>query len=341
MLSFLLLACALLAWAKWLPYQHKLVHLWRAPEWSGKDLLATAGGPGSAPSFARAWAFTRAYFVAVLPAVVAGLTIAAGIQALVSRRRLLGLLGRSSPGRSSLAGGLLSLPSLMCTCCTAPVAATLRREGAPTAAALAYWLGNPVLNPVVLAFLAIVAPWQWVLTRVLAGGVLVFGASALIARVTAPVRPAAPGSAAPAPGPVSDFRLGAAPLSFGRALGRLTLTLVPEYILVVFLLGLFRGWLFPLGAGVAHWALLGTVAAAVLGTMMVVPTAGEIPVVQGLAAAGVGTGPVGALLITLPAISLVSMAMVARAFSLRVTAAAAAAVTACGLLGALLLTSLG
>jgi hypothetical protein len=45
------------------------------------------------------------------------------------------------------AGGLLSVPCMMCTCCTAPLARTLRRNGAPTSSVLAYWLGNPTLNP--------------------------------------------------------------------------------------------------------------------------------------------------------------------------------------------------
>jgi hypothetical protein len=35
----------------------------------------------------------------------------------------------------------------------------------PTAPAVAYWLGNPLLNPAVVVFLLFVAPWQWTVTR--------------------------------------------------------------------------------------------------------------------------------------------------------------------------------
>jgi uncharacterized protein len=146
---------------------------------------------------------------------------------------------------------------------------------------------------------------------------------------------------ASAPPPADEFRLTASPEVFARTFLRLALTLLPEYLLVVFLLGLFRGWVFPLGAGGEHWALLGTLLAAALGTLVVVPTAGEIPILQGLAAIGMGAGTIGALLITLPAISLVSMAMVARALTPRVTLMMAAAVAVCGLVAGGLLAALG
>ncbi|MGH8888609.1 MAG: permease, partial [Acidothermaceae bacterium] len=67
---------------------------------------------------------------------------------------------------------------------------------------------------------------------------------------------------------------------------------------------------------------------------------GEIPILQGLSALGVGAGPLGALLITLPAVSLPSMAMVGRALSWRVTAAVAGVVMVTGLAGAILLSML-
>jgi uncharacterized membrane protein YraQ (UPF0718 family) len=60
------------------------------------------------------------------------------------------------------------------------LAVTLRREGAPRTTVLAYWIGNPVLNPAVLAFLALVGPWQWVATRIVVGCLLVFGGTALV-----------------------------------------------------------------------------------------------------------------------------------------------------------------
>ncbi len=334
--AFIAIAAAGLWWAKWSPYADKLIHLIATPRWSGRSMLDAAGAAGSAPSLSGAWAFTRAYGTDIWPAFLTALLIAAAVDAFVPRQWMLGALRRTGDGRSALAGGLLALPSLMCTCCTAPVAATLRRDGAPASAALAYWMGNPVLNPAVLAFMAVVAPWQWVVTRLVVGAVLVFGATIPVARL-AP-RGSSPSAVEAPPVP---FALAGAPARFLRTLARLFLTLLPLYFVVVFALGLFRGWLFPIDASTAHWAVPSIFAAAALGTLVVIPTAGEIPILQALAAAGVGAGTVGALLITLPAISLVSMVMVARTFSVRVTLAMAGAVSCCGLLAGGLLLLLG
>ena len=137
-----------------------------------------------------------------------------------------------------MAAGLCSLPSMMCSCCTAPVASSLRRSGVPTAASLAYWIGNPVLNPAVLAFIAILLPWQWVVTRVLAGALLVFVVTAWVARL-------AGDRELPPERLELDDAQGPAPLRYLRALARLAIVLVPEYLVVVFAVGALRGWLFP------------------------------------------------------------------------------------------------
>lgn len=323
-----------LTWAKWSPYLIKLRGVAASHVWPGSSILTSAGAGGSAPSLRGGWEFTVTYGEAVWKALVVALLVAATVDAVVPRRWLAGVLGR--PGRfgGPAVAGLLAIPCMMCTCCTAPLARTLRRGGAPTSSVLAYWLGNPVLNPAVLAFLALVAPWQWFATRLAVGAVLVFGVSALVGRLAGPVpRPDAP----PAAEPDDDLR--AAPRRFVTTLLRLCVTLVPEYAVVVFAVGAFRGWLFPLD-GAGHWGLLAVLLAAVLGTLVVIPTAGEIPILQGLSALGVGAGVLGTLLITLPAVSLPSMVMVLRALSWRVTIATGAAVAVTGLAGGALLWAL-
>lgn len=324
------LAAAALAWAKWLPYLHRLDVTSTTGSYPGHDVLVKAGAPGGSPSLAGGWTFTRAYVLAIWPALVAGLLMAASVETLLPRRWLLRALGRGgAAGR--LSGGIASLPSMMCTCCTAPVARSLRRAGVPTGTALAYWLGNPVLNPAVLAFLAIVLPWQWVVTRVAVGALLVFAATGAIARFARPRE---------VPLPVPEEEAAPAPRRFPAALARMTVVLVPEYVVFVFAVGALRGWLLPVGDAATDAAVAVTVLAAVAGTLVVIPTAGEIPLIAGLAAAGVGRGPLGALLITLPAISVPSMVMVARALTWRVTVAAAGAVAASGLLAGALLAAL-
>lgn len=336
-----LIVAGALTWAKWLPYAAKAGGLAGSHSWSGSSVLQVGGvQPGDGPSWHAATSFTSAYVLAVWKALVAALLISAALQALVPRTWLLRVLDRPHRLSAALAGGLASTPSMMCTCCTAPVATTLRRSGVPTAAAVAYWLGNPLLNPAVLVFLVFVAPWQWTVTRLVVGIVLVVGGSWLVARLT---------EGGPAnrrvPEPLPDDAAAGttwrpAPVRYGRALLRLVLTLVPEYLVVVLLVGAFRGWLFPLGHDALSSGVLAVGVAAVVGTLLVIPTAGEIPILQGLALAGLSLGAVGALLVTLPAVSLPGMIMVWRTFGGRVTALTAAVVVAGGGLAAVVLTLL-
>jgi len=343
---FLLLAVVLLTWAKWHPYAARVGQLAGTHAWSGSAIAESAGiAPGSAPSLAAGWRFTLAYGAAVWKALVAGLVLAAAVQTLVPRRWLLGLMRRRSAGSSAVVGGLLSTPSMMCTCCSAPVASALRRGGVPTAGVVAYWLGNPLLNPAVLVFLALVAPWQWVVTRLVVGLVVVVGGSVLVARLTDDRLPSA---AAGAVGAGSDptaaeheapDREGGA-RRFLPTLLRAAVVVGLEYAVVVLLVGTLSGWLFPLGGSERSWGAAGVLVALVVGTLAVVPTAGEVPVTQGLAAAGAGSAVIGVLLVVLPAVSLPSAALVVRALTVRVVLATAAVVVAGGLLAAGLLGAL-
>jgi uncharacterized protein len=308
--------------------------------------VLSVGGvhPGDAPSWHAATSFTAAYIEAVWKALVAALLISAALQALVPRTWLLRMLNRRGRVTSALAGGLCSTPSMMCTCCTAPVAVSLRRSGVSISAAVAYWLGNPLLNPAVLVFLLLVAPWQWTTTRLVIGLLVVVGGAALVARLTEGRRDVAmPGTAQlirdDEQEPLATEWLRSAPSRFGRTLLRLSIVLVPEYLLMVMLIGAFRGWLFPISATLGSGLLVVLIAAGV-GTLLVIPTAAEIPILQGLAIAGIAAGPIGALLITLPAVSLPGIAMVGRALGWSATAATTAMVAVGGLLGAGLLTVL-
>jgi hypothetical protein len=322
-----------LLWAKWWPYAGKIDDVGTTHAWPGSDILRVGGvQPGDAPSWHAATSFTTAYFLAVWKALVAALLIGAALQALLPRAWLLRVMAGRGRVSGAVVGGLVSTPSMMCACCAAPVAATLRRTGVPTSAAVAYWLGNPLLNPAVLVFLLFVAPWEWTATRVVMGVAVVVGGAALVARLTDDRRTVDVG----VPEPVDTGR--PAPVRYVRALGRLAVTVVPEYLVVVALIGAFRGWLFPLDA--IGTGVLVVLVAAVVGTLLVIPTAGEIPILQGLALAGLSLGAVGALLITLPAVSLPGMAMVARAFGWRVTVATAGVVAAGGVLAGGLLLAL-
>jgi uncharacterized membrane protein YraQ (UPF0718 family) len=332
------IAVATLWWAKWWPYGHRIAGLRETRAWSGSSIMRAGGvRAGDAPSWAAAWSFTRTYLWAIWKALVAALLISAAVQAFLPRAWLLKVLNRPGRLRAAAVGGLVSTPSMMCACCSAPVAATLRREGVQLSAAVAYWLGNPLLNPAVLVFLLLVAPWEWTVTRLVVGILVVVGGAALVARWSD--RPLPPDAMADLPRAQPDAPGGPA-VRFVRALVRLVVTLLPEYVLVVLLIGALRGWLFQFGSGGWSSGPLVVLAAAVLGTLLVIPTAGEIPILTGLALAGLSGGPIGALLVTLPAVSLPGIALIGRSLGWRATALTASVVASGGVVAACLLTAL-
>jgi len=225
---------------------------------------------------------------------------------------------------STLRGGLLSVPTMMCTCCTAPVAVGLRKRGASVGASVAFWLGNPALNPAVLAFSFFVLGWQWTVLRATAGVLLVLGVVAL----TRP-RPGVVGPLIALPAAETGPRAS----RFVRAFGGMAVRLLPEYLLLVVALGALRGPLFTGGLGLRAGVLAVLIFAAA-GALLPIPTAGEIPVIAALLALGVSAPVAAALLITLPAISVPSLVMVRRVFPAKVLGGTTAGVLVLGLLTA-------
>jgi uncharacterized membrane protein YraQ (UPF0718 family) len=329
-----------LSWAKWIPYGQKASHLSVTHAYPGGTMFADSGRPGALPSFAGARHFAWVYFQDIWEGFLVALLIAAAFDALVPRDWLLRVLNRRTRIGQALAGGVAGLPSLMCTCCSSPLVVGLRKRGVSPTAALAYWVANPLLNPAVFVFLFLVAPWQFGVVRLIVGVAVVLGGTALVTRLVGsrldsgerPLPPELRSAADPDPVRLSQF-----PLRFARSFLRLAVILIPAYIVVIFVLGYLSGWLSDFAGLDAHLGILAVLICAVIGTLLVIPTGGEIPVVLALTAAGVGAGTAGALLITLPALSVPSMVMVGRALSWRVTLAMAGVVAVAGLVGGLLL----
>jgi len=130
-------------------------------------------------------------------------------------------------------------------------------------------------------------PWQWVTTWLVIGLVLVFGFSLLIGRLT--------NESADSQLDLADARMfqvvesssATALLTvFTRRFARLAITLTPVGIVVVFVQGWFRSWAFPLTGETT--LLLALAVAIVLGTLIDLSTAGEVPVILALSAAGPG-----------------------------------------------------
>ena len=75
--------------------------------------------------------------------------------------------------------------------------------------------------------------------------------------------------------------------------------------------------------------------------LFVIPTAGEVPIIQAMLSFGMGVGPAGALLMTLPPISVPSLAMLARSFKPYMLAIVAILVVVFGIASGLLAVALG
>lgn len=342
---FLLIAVVGLFYVKWSPYYTRAFTAANTHSIGNSILMGTAASAPE-PSLDAALGYALAYGKAIWQAMVLGLLLGSAVQALVPPRWVAQALGGVG-FRSVAVGGLSSLPAMMCTCCAAPVVAGLRARQASPGGALAFWLGNTVLNPATLIFMGFVLGWHWAGLRLALGIPMVFGLGYLINRMITPAQAKAEQArldllvdeVAPEQDGFSYWQ--GAFIRWGRILGRITLRLVPEYLVLVLLLGAARAWLFPHISPDIGNELVWIVALAVAGMLFVIPTAGEVPIIQAMLALGMGVGPAGALLMTLPPISLPSLAMLARSFSKRELATVIVAVVGFGVLGGGLAVALG
>jgi uncharacterized protein len=326
---FLLIAVLGLFYVKWFPYYNR-AFVAASQHSIGKSILMGTAANAPAPSWQAALDYALAYGKAIWQAMVLGLLLGSAVQALIPPRWVARALGEHDFG-SVVNGGLMSLPGMMCTCCAAPVVAGLRAREAAPGAAIAFWLGNTVLNPAALVFMGFVLGWQWTGLRLVLGVLMVFGLGYAVNRMVTPEQAAA--SRATLAKLVETDDPGTAFSRWLKILGRMTLRLIPEYIVLVLLLGAARAWLFPhIGPDIGN-GMLWIAVFAVAGTLFVIPTAGEVPIIQAMLSLGMAAGPAGALLMTLPPVSVPSLAMLGRSFPPRVLAFVTVAVVVFGIVG--------
>ena len=333
---FLLLAVAGLFYVKWHPYYGR-AFVAASQHSIGHSILMGDEASAPAPSWSAALGYALAYGKAIWQAMVLGLLLGSGIQALLPMNWVQRVLGSHGFG-SVLAGGLLAVPGMMCTCCAAPVVVGLRKHEAAPGAAIAFWLGNTMLNPATLVFTGFVLGWHWTLLRLLLGVPMVFGLGYLANRMADPGSSVAIESSPVASEPRS---LAEVSRRWAHIFVRMTARLIPEYIVIVLLLGAVRAWMFPhIGPTIGdQWFWIAALALA--GMLFVIPTAGEVPIVQAMLALGLGGGAAAALLITLPPVSLPSLTMLGRSFPIRMLVTIAVAVVGFGMLGGAIASLLG
>ena len=175
--------------------------------------------------------------------------------------------------------------------------------------ALAFWMGNPLLNPATLVFMGFVLGWHFAFIRLVAGLLTVLVVATLVQKLVKDTAAEPAAVELDVSEPQGGFFA-----RWGRALWQLFWSTIPVYILAVLVLGAARVWLFPHADGAIDNTLMWVIAMAVAGCLFVIPTAAEIPIVQTMMLAGMGTAPALALLITLPAISLPSLIMLRKSF---------------------------
>ncbi|KDE35449.1 hypothetical protein SAMN05216168_1950 [Kosakonia radicincitans] len=316
---FFLVVIVGLWYVKWQPYYGKA---FTAAETHsiGKSILAQAD---SSPIQA-AWDYALVYFLAVWKAAVLGVVLGSLIQVLIPRDWLLRTLGQKRFS-GTLFGTLFSLPGMMCTCCAAPVAAGMRRQRVSMGGALAFWMGNPLLNPATLVFMGFVLGWHFAAIRLVAGLVTVLGVAMLVQALVKEGQQQAEAVDITLTEPQGSFMA-----RWGKALWQLFWSTIPVYILAVLVLGAARVWLFPHADGAIDNTLLWVIAMAIVGCLFVIPTAAEIPIVQTMMLAGMGMAPALALLITLPAVSLPSLIMLRKSFPLKALWLTGGLVALCG-----------
>lgn len=209
----------------------------------------------------------------------------------------------------------------------------LKKSRASTGAALTYWVSNPLLNPATIVFTAFVLSWQWALLRLI-GGIVLVAAIAIVGirlagrnRATEDAQGSVPADSVAAVVPSPAVLL----VNWAKTSVKFAMMIIPEWFVIVLALGAARAWLFPALGSELSFGIIALVLLAIAGTLFVIPTAGEVPVVQSLLVYGVAPGLAGALLLTLPAVSLPSIYVVRRAFPTRLLAGTTLVVAIAGI----------
>jgi uncharacterized membrane protein YraQ (UPF0718 family) len=116
-----------------------------------------------------------------LPFMLIGSLAGGAIEVFVSRERLSGLLSRR-PMRAVLIAAAMGLVFPVCQCAIVPVVRRLLRKGIPVAAAVAFLLGGPIVNPIVAGSTLVAYNYNWMIlaTRMGTGYAIAVGIGLLM-----------------------------------------------------------------------------------------------------------------------------------------------------------------
>ena len=334
-ICLLLLAIAGFTYVKWLPYYAKAFQA-QANHSIGDYIIYNSAHVMPSVSFTAAIDYAIKYSKSIWKAMLLGLLLGSGIKVLIPSQWVSRWLGRLGV-KNIIRGGLLALPCMMCTCCAAPVASGMRQNKASVGSVVSWWLSNPLLNPATLVFMGFVLGWGWAAFRAVFAIVMVLVISYIAEQIAKPTEvskvddnltPQNEVTLKEIAQPITNNRH--LLLSWAQEFTSMAVKLLPEYIILVLLLGAARAWLFPVFG--ADESVIWIFVMAMAGMLFVIPTAGEVPIVQAMFVLGVGAGPAAALMMTLPAISLPSLLMLRNVFNLKTRLIIAAGVVFFGVL---------
>ena len=224
-----------------------------------------------------------------------------------------------------LCGAVAGAPMGVCTNCATPIGQSLLVSGASTRMTVAAMISSPSFNPVVIAMVFLLFPWQMAAVRMLVPAILLLVLPLLVseskpARITVDM----PDWNAPARTPVL-----AVLASFFKNLLRLTLLTLP-WMLLAALLGALAAELVPAYGTHAPVSILGIIAVAILGTLLPVPMAFDAGLAWVLYKAGVPAPYVAVLLCTLGPVSIYSLSALGQKLGLKSAGKLAGAVAVLG-----------
>ncbi len=325
----LVLVVAVLVYLKWsgayLKYQAA------AASNSMTEWLYLAGGP----LWQQPFLFTAAYFRDIWWATLLGLLAGGALMAFFPA----GTFGKNLQGEGlgkCLVGAMAASPLMMCACCSSLLVPSLRQKGAGIGPSLAFWMASPSLHLGGIAIIATLFSVEAALFRLLlAVGTTVGVAFFLGKRMGA--------EQIPPPSSLKGFLdlPESSSASFiqqwlGTTL-RLARALLPVAVVATFIIGLLKTYLFsehfPLLQQTGPIHLLGV---SLLGTLMMVPTLGEIPLVLSLMQLGLSPSSAVVLLYSLPVVNLPSLFIVGRYLGWKVALAIGLMVTAVSFAGGLI-----
>ncbi|MBI2909170.1 MAG: permease [Chloroflexi bacterium] len=296
---------------------------------AGKIGIGQAFAVTAFPDWLRPLAEALNYMALVWHATIIGILIAA-LVVLMTGRFLRPLLSGGGV-KSHMAGALLATPYPFCSCCAAPVGASLFRGGASLGAMMAFVVSSPMLNITSLVLAVSLLPTEFALLRIVGGLAVALVVTYLASSIASRWVARAPATRADSPllglsarllqGYTRLFRFEEAtsaspdsvaafvPMWLGTA-WRLGRVLVPVLFLGALAASAVVG---ALPASPSN-TVAGVVLASALGTVLMVPTWTEIAIALPLIQQGVA-GPAAALLLTLPAVSLPCLAIVGGALN--------------------------